>query len=158
MRSSQTKSKHQSHHSVPMMSGLEFPSQENSLEPEHQVLSVPSHDTDLQMPTVEFSVLNNQEQCFSTSPVPLEQTLMARACDQCYRWKVKCSKEGSGCSRCIASKNTCTYSAECDGRSRKRKPQGIHSVAKRVCRQRSEPAANLGMFSMISALDTCFGF
>ncbi|OJD34156.1 zn2 cys6 dna-binding protein [Diplodia corticola] len=34
----------------------------------------------------------------------------SKACDQCYRCKVKCTMEQSGCARCRMTKGTCTYS------------------------------------------------
>ncbi|KAM0305875.1 hypothetical protein ACHAO8_011105 [Botrytis cinerea] len=43
------------------------------------------------------------------------------ACDQCYRFKVKCTREPDCCQRCSLSGNSCTYSAAIDlERSRKR--------------------------------------
>lgn len=34
----------------------------------------------------------------------------SKACDQCYRCKVKCTMEQSGCARCRMTKSVCTYS------------------------------------------------
>ncbi|TGO84958.1 hypothetical protein BPOR_0446g00010 [Botrytis porri] len=50
-----------------------------------------------------------------------KKTAKTSACDQCYRFKVKCTREPDCCQRCSLSGNSCTYSAAIDvDRSRKR--------------------------------------
>ena len=54
-----------------------------------------------------------------------KQPLRTSACDQCYRFKVKCTREPECCQRCSFSGNACTYSAAVDmDRSRKRPAVG----------------------------------
>ncbi|KAM3064757.1 hypothetical protein ACMFMG_012070 [Clarireedia jacksonii] len=56
----------------------------------------------------------------TTSKQPTAPTRTS-ACDQCYRFKVKCTREPGCCQRCSLNGNTCTYSAAVDMvRSRKR--------------------------------------
>lgn len=49
------------------------------------------------------------------------------ACDQCYRFKVKCTKEPGRCQRCVTSGSVCTYSsvteAEPPVKRRRHEPQ-----------------------------------
>ncbi|KAA8576938.1 hypothetical protein EYC84_006971 [Monilinia fructicola] len=56
------------------------------------------------------------------------------ACDQCYRFKVKCTRESDCCQRCSLNGNACTYSASADlERSRKRSaPPSIESLKTKV--------------------------
>ncbi|TGO55464.1 hypothetical protein BOTNAR_0244g00020 [Botryotinia narcissicola] len=56
------------------------------------------------------------------------------ACDQCYRFKVKCTREPDCCQRCSLSGNSCTYSAAIDlERSRKRSaPPTSESPKKKI--------------------------
>ncbi|TEY71797.1 hypothetical protein BOTCAL_0086g00150 [Botryotinia calthae] len=56
------------------------------------------------------------------------------ACDQCYRFKVKCTREPDCCQRCSLSGNSCTYSAAIDlERSRKRSaPPSTESPKKKL--------------------------
>ncbi|THV51150.1 hypothetical protein BGAL_0121g00140 [Botrytis galanthina] len=56
------------------------------------------------------------------------------ACDQCYRFKVKCTREPDCCQRCSLSGNSCTYSAAIDlERSRKRSaPPSTESPKKKT--------------------------
>ncbi|QSZ35107.1 hypothetical protein DSL72_007971 [Monilinia vaccinii-corymbosi] len=56
------------------------------------------------------------------------------ACDQCYRFKVKCTREPDCCQRCSLNGNACTYSASADlERSRKRSAQpSIESPKKKI--------------------------
>ncbi|TGO45492.1 hypothetical protein BCON_0387g00010 [Botryotinia convoluta] len=56
------------------------------------------------------------------------------ACDQCYRFKVKCTREPDCCQRCSLSGNSCTYSAAIDlERSRKRSaPPSTESPKKKI--------------------------
>ncbi|KAF7888644.1 uncharacterized protein EAF02_003185 [Botrytis sinoallii] len=56
------------------------------------------------------------------------------ACDQCYRFKVKCTREPDCCQRCSLSGNACTYSAAIDlERSRKRSaPTSTESPKKKI--------------------------
>ncbi|TVY18716.1 hypothetical protein LARI1_G002855 [Lachnellula arida] len=54
-----------------------------------------------------------------------KHTLKTSACDQCYRFKVKCTREPDCCQRCSTNGNACTYSAAIETeRSRKRQAPG----------------------------------
>ncbi|KAH6696636.1 hypothetical protein BKA61DRAFT_710288 [Leptodontidium sp. MPI-SDFR-AT-0119] len=70
-----------------------------------------------------------------TQRTNFKQTLKTSACDQCYRFKVKCTKEPDCCQRCSTNGNACTYSAAVDTeKSRKRQAPGSprESLAKKV--------------------------
>lgn len=51
------------------------------------------------------SCKDNSSQRTHTKP-----TTTASACDQCYRFKVKCTREADCCQRCRTNGNPCTYS------------------------------------------------
>lgn len=64
----------------------------------------------------------------------LKRATKTSACDQCYRFKVKCTREPDCCQRCSLSGNSCTYSAAIDlERSRKRSaPPSTESPKKKI--------------------------
>ncbi|KAF7953948.1 uncharacterized protein EAE97_001346 [Botrytis byssoidea] len=77
------------------------------------------------------------------------------ACDQCYRFKVKCTREPDCCQRCSLSGNSCTYSAAIDlERSRKRSaPPTTESPKKKISfSPQTKPAR--GTDSISSSLTT----
>ncbi|KAI9925797.1 hypothetical protein MW887_005603 [Aspergillus wentii] len=51
--------------------------------------------------------------------------LAVSACDQCYRFKVKCVRDGDRCQRCLGNNNVCTFSLSFQDTPRKRRLSNV---------------------------------
>ncbi|EUC41608.1 hypothetical protein COCMIDRAFT_105722 [Bipolaris oryzae ATCC 44560] len=80
----------------------------------------------------------------------------SKACDQCYRCKVKCTMELSGCGRCRLTGGVCTYSlGKWMGRPKKSSQQNSNAQARRM---RDSESASLEHNHIIHVPDTRQGW
>lgn len=94
---------------------------ESSLESEHAADSI---------------VLVSKQSASISLPAPngtgKKRALNLSACDQCYRFKVKCVPDGDFCQRCTGNKSVCTYSmGPAPEKEDKVDPRGFGGTAKR---------------------------
>lgn len=70
------------------------------------------------------------------------------ACDQCYRFKVKCSRDPDCCKRCANNRSVCTYSAASGKPESKVKAMEEHRKSKPKQSPREDVTGNFQDFSM----------
>lgn len=70
------------------------------------------------------------------------------ACDQCYRFKVKCSRDPNCCKRCANNRSVCTYSAASGKPESKVKAMEEHGKNKLIRSPQEDVASSFQDFSM----------
>jgi hypothetical protein len=58
----------------------------------------------------------------SATDTNTRRTMTSPACDQCYRFKVKCTREPECCQRCANNRSVCTYSAAAEKPEKRASP------------------------------------